>query len=329
MPKQLPALAAHEHALTGPVAVAEHLRDLADGVEEARRKSRASGTLRGYDVVRRQFEEWCASVHVTPWPTDPRVLVLWLEELRRSGYALGTIVSRHYVVGGLNRQMGFETPCRSLVVQETLAGFRRDMARSAPKDALTAELVLRMLPVGDGPQAVRDRALLLLGLAGGFRRSEICALDLDDLRWTDQGLVVSVRRSKTDQEGRGAQVEIWRAARDPRLCAPTAVERWCALVRERGGPEVFRPIRKDGMIRHRRLTPDGFRRVVVGLAERAGLALDYDVTAHSLRAGLATELSLRGVPIESIMRQGRWTSRDTVLGYVRYEEFANEATRVF
>lgn len=329
MPKQLPALAAHGHALTGPGAVAEHLRDLADGVEDARRNARASGTLRGYDVVRRQFEAWCESVHMVPWPTDPRVLVLWLEELRRSGYALGTITSRHYVIGGLNRQMGHETPCRSTIVQETLAGFRRDMKHAPPKDALTADLVLRMLPEGDGPRAVRDRALLLLGLAGGFRRSEICALDLDDLRWTDQGLVVSVRRSKTDQEGRGAQVEIWRASREPRLCAPTAVDRWCALVRDRGGPEVFRPVRKDGMIRHRRLTPDGFRRVVVGLAERAGLTLDYDVTAHSLRAGLATELSLRGVPIESIMRQGRWTSRDTVLGYVRYEEFANEATRVF
>lgn len=314
----------------GQIGAVQHMRDLADGVREAVKNSRAVNTRKAYAAVQAQYEAWvegcrAQGVHMETWPAEPKVVALFAEQLRRDGYARGTIEHRISTLGRLAKLRGQDNPARADIVRLTLDGFRRTMPKfTNQKDPLTADLLLQMLPPlpEDGGLEllsnvqVRDRTILLLGLAAGFRRSEMCALDWNHLKWNHQGVVIHVPRSKTDQTGEGEWVAI-RLARDPNLCAVTALTDWRRRVVTRGGDEVLRPITKTGEIRHRRLTPDGLRRIVQSRAQRAGVADEFDIAAHSLRSGMATEMAMRGVPIEKIAEQGRWDSLTTVKRYIR------------
>src|SRR5207237_5679388 len=110
-------------------------------------------------------------------------------------------------------------------VKATVRGIRRTLGTAARKKTpATAERVIAMaLGTGDSLKAIRDRALLLLGFAGAFRRSELVALDCEDIEETETGLRVTIRRSKTDQEGQGATVGIVRGSIS---CPVAAVQVW-------------------------------------------------------------------------------------------------------
>jgi integrase len=163
---------------------------------------------------------------------------------------------------------------------------------------------------------LRDRALILLGLTGGFRRSEIVALNVRDVVEEDRGVLVTVRRSKTDQEGEGATVGIL-YARNPRLCAPSALRDWLGVRGAAGLDDpIFTPLTRGGKVRERRLTGEAVRLIVERHATAAGIDPNT-VSPHSLRAGFATSAAIAGRSLEAIARHGRWRSLDMVLRYVR------------
>ena len=113
----------------------------------------------------------------------------------------------------------------------------------------------------------RDRALLALGFAGAFRRSELCALEVADLAETPDGLRVLIRRSKTDQEGQGQEVAI---PRGYRLRPVEAVQTWLAAAEISTGP-VFRPVLKGQRVQAVPLSPHSAAQIVKAYAERVGL----------------------------------------------------------
>jgi integrase len=166
---------------------------------------------------------------------------------------------------------------------------------------------------------LRDRALLLLGFAGAFRRSELVALDLDDLEFTPRGIRVTLRRSKTDQEAEGRPIGIPYGAM-PETCPVGAVERWLAHVRsvlpdyDRG--PLFLRLDAGGRLRLARLSDRGVARVVQRWAERAGLD-PARFAGHSLRAGLATSAAAGGVSERAIMNQTGHRSLTIVRRYIR------------
>jgi integrase len=168
---------------------------------------------------------------------------------------------------------------------------------------------------------LRDRALLLLGFAGAFRRSEISALNIQDLEEVADGYRVHVRRSKTDQEGAGQVVAVVRGAK---ACPVTAVLAWLDAAGIADGP-VFRPIDKVGRVSTRALTPHTIGKIVKRYAGFAGYnAAEFG--GHSLRAGFATSAVLRGANLFKVMDVTRHKSTDTLRGYVRRaEEFRDHA----
>jgi integrase len=167
-----------------------------------------------------------------------------------------------------------------------------------------------------GLLGVRDRALLALGFAGGFRRSELVALDVADLRFRRDGAGVEVMidRSKTDQQGRGHMKEIARGRRAS-TCPVTALRDWLELADIEQGP-VFRAVNRHGHVSEKRLTDQVVALVVKRAATAAGIANEA-YSAHSLRAGLVTQAKERGVEDADIMRLTGHRSLQTLHGYDR------------
>jgi integrase len=167
----------------------------------------------------------------------------------------------------------------------------------------------------------RDRALLLLGFSGAFRRSELAALDLDDLAFDDRGLAVTVRSSKTDQEGQGRQVAVPFVRSNAERCPVTAVREWLRVAEITSGP-VFRTFalprgRQDRFERLQEVRMDGrdIARVVQRTTALAGVEGDF--AGHSLRAGFVTAAAQKKVPEVDIMRVTGHRSTAVLRGYVR------------
>jgi integrase len=202
-------------------------------------------------------------------------------------------------------------------VRATVRGIRRSLgAAPSKKIPATAERVIGMAPLaGTRLAAVRDRALLLIGFAGAFRRSELVALNADDIKETAEGLRVTVRRSKTDQEGHGQVIAIPRGVI---ACPVAALNAWLEAAAITEGP-VFRPIAKGGRIQATRLTDRRVADIVKAHARRAGL--DPKLFAgHSLRSGFLTSAAARGASIFKMADQSRHKGMDTLPGYVRDAE---------
>ena len=161
----------------------------------------------------------------------------------------------------------------------------------------------------------------MLGFAGAFRRSELVALNVEDLEFYSTGLLVVIRRSKTDQEGIGASIAITLGST---ACPVEAVRQWLMASRVSTGP-LFRPVTRAGKILIRRLSGRAVAELVKSYARRAGLKA-ADFSGHSLRSGFLTSAAARGASIFKMMDVSRHKSIDTLRGYVRDAElFRNHA----
>ena len=160
----------------------------------------------------------------------------------------------------------------------------------------------------------RDRALVLLGFAGAFRRSELVALDVDDCGFEKNGLTVTLRRPKTDQDGVGRKIGIPYGS-NPETCPVPTIQAWIDTVGISAGP-LFRSINRHGRIQAGRLSPVDVTRIVKKLATRAGLD-PAKYADHSLRAGHATSAAIAGASERSIMNQTGHRSVQMVRRYIR------------
>ena len=212
--------------------------------------------------------------------------------------------------------MGLESPTHSPVVANTMKGIRRTKGTAACQKSptLTDDIRAMLEATDSGFIGVRDRALILLGFAGAFRRSELVGLDIEDCAFSKDGLTATLRRSKTDQEGIGRKVGIPYGS-NPDTCAVRVLNGWLELANLTAGP-LFRPINRHGQVQPGRLSGIDVARVVKKLAERAGLdAAKY--AGHSLRAGHATSAAIAGASERSIMNQTGHRSVQMVRRYIR------------
>ena len=199
----------------------------------------------------------------------------------------------------------------------TLRGIRRTVGaakvRKAPAVAATVRAMVALAP--EGLKGARDRALMLLGFAGAFRRSELVALDVADIAETETGLLVTIRRSKTDQDGEGVTIAI---PRGDVACPARALREWLDAAGIEAGP-IFRPIKKAGTVSGERLTDRSVANIVKAYAGRAGFDANL-FSGHSLRSGFLTSAAAKGASIFKMMDVSRHKSVDTLRGYVRDAE---------
>src|SRR6266568_3610912 len=173
-------------------------------VREFIRASKAESTLRGYQSDWRHFLDWCQKHDVCPLPSSPETVASYIAEC--AGYLkTGSIQRRLNAIAEAHKVMDLESPTSAGMVRNTLKGIKRTIGTAVIQKAPTlTDDVRAMVDATDaGLIGARDRAIILLGFAGAFRRSELVSLDIEDLEEVPEGLLVTIRRSKTDQEGVG------------------------------------------------------------------------------------------------------------------------------
>ncbi len=180
---------------------------------------------------------------------------------------------------------------------------------------LIEQLPAILMAMLDDLPAQRDRALLLLGYAGAFRRSELVALDVEQLRFSKAGCYVWIASAKNDPRKKGRELFVPRlpaTSTKAGLCAVTALERWLATVGPTG--PVFRTFDLRGQLTGTRLDSGDVARVLRRRTEMAGVAGDF--AGHSLRRGFITNAAKKKVPIENIKRVTGQQSSGIVLNYI-------------
>jgi integrase len=165
-----------------------------------------------------------------------------------------------------------------------------------------------------GMIGIRDRAMILLGFAGAFRRSELVGLDIEDCAFNKDGLMVTLRRSKTDQESQGRKVGIPYGS-NPETCPVRTMQAWMEQAAITSGP-VFRSINRHGKVQPGRLSGIDVARVVKKLIQRTGLD-PAKYAGHSLRAGHATTAAIGGASERSIQNQTGHKSVQMLRRYIR------------
>jgi integrase len=183
---------------------------------------------------------------------------------------------------------------------------------------LTADIRRMVDALLDNLAGCRDRALLLLGFAGGFRRSELAALDVEDVKMTEDGFVVKLRRSKTDPEGKGRDVGIPYGSK-PSTCPVRALNAWKKASGISEG-SLFKGVDRHGQLGTIRLHKDSIGLIVKRAAETAGLD-PSQYAGHSLRAGMATQAYLNGAGELAILKQTGHRSLEMVRRYIRWLSF--------
>lgn len=301
------------------------LEDLMAEALSYHEKALSENTRRAYRRGWEDFTEFCEARGFEPLPASEQAVALFLTERARR-LSTSTLSQRLAAVQHVHDQRGEESPTRSKAVRAVMRGIRRDSEESPrqAKPLLTADVkrMVDALPAeGGGPEspaglrAARNKALLLVGYAGAFRRSELAALRAGHLDRRPAGAVVTVPESKTDPEGEGQLVAI-RKIEDSEYCPIEALGRWREVAQVQEGP-LFRGVRQDGRLRPEAITGRTVSNVVQGAAEAAGLSETDRISGHSLRAGHVTQAAQTGVPDAIVQAQSRHKSDRAFREYVR------------
>jgi len=293
------------------------MRFLEDQAEAFVRAAKAPSTLRAYRSDWDHFTGWCRQHTLCSLPARPETIALYLTALAAT-HRPATITRRLTAISKAHQIAGHASPAtmQHPAVSETLKGIRRTLgtAQQTKAPLLTADVRRMVEALPDTVAGRRDRALLLVGFAGGFRRSELAALNVGDVLPIEDGLVVKLRRSKTDPEGKGRDVGIPYGS-TPLTCPVRALTGWKTIAGISVGA-LFRGVDRHGRVGAARIHKDCVGLVVKRAAEAAGLD-PAKYAGHSLRAGLATQAYLNGAGELAIMRQTGHRSLEMVRRYIR------------
>lgn len=276
-------------------------------------QARAANTVRAYRSDWTHFSGWCACQGLDPLPAAPATVGLYVAA-HADALSVATLSRRLSSIAAAHRLAGHGLDTRHPAIADVLAGLRRERGSAQRRaEALTVPRLKQVLaPLGDSLAERRDRALLLVGTAAALRRSELAALDVADIAVVPEGLRVTIRRSKTDAEGRGAVLAVGRTG--TATCPAAAYAAWLAAAGIAAGA-AFRAVDRHGRLGGR-LSGNAVALIVQRRAGAAGLdAAAY--AGHSLRAGFATSAARAGIGEIQIARQTRHKSAQALRCYIR------------
>lgn len=288
-----------------PLDVATYIRD-----------SLAPNSRRAYLSDLREFERWGGSI-----PASAHTVASYVAA-GADTLAVASLVRHIASISKAHEARGLPNPTRSELVRATMRGIKRSRgcAQREAKPLLRDDLLLVLDAMGNGLKDIRDRALLLIGFAGALRRSELVGLDVGDIEHVRQGIVLTLRKSKTDQDGRGRKIGIPHGR--TRWCPVAAFDAWLTASGINEGA-IFRPVDRHSRVHESRLSGAGVALVVRERTAAAGFD-PAPYSGHSLRAGLATSAAQAGVPTWRIKAQTRHASDAMLSRYIRDGEMFSE-----
>lgn len=271
--------------------------------------SLSDASKRAYRADLRHFEASGRSI-----PCPPESIAAYLADMAQT-YAVVTIQRRLAAIAKAHRAAGFPNPTKLEVVRATLRGIRRTLGMAQHEAAALQrdDLFAALTSIGNRTIDIRDKAVLLIGFAGAFRRSELVGLDCADIEHVRQGIIIHLRRSKTDQVGKGRKIAI--PFGRTRWCPVQHLADWLTHAGIDDGP-IFRPINRHGHVANGRLSGEAVSSIVKRRVAVAGFD-PATFSGHSLRAGFATSAVLAGASTFKIRAQTGHKS-DAMLGrYIR------------
>ena len=299
------------------------------------KKSKSANSIRAYRFAWTKFIDWCSESGYFPFvpPSGSYELLIGLfiaamaktRKLKPASLTSYLAGIRHFYT-----EKGVRVDTRHDEIRRAMSGIRRELGtKQTQKLPLTTEnikLLIDSIGAGAKPIEIRDRAIILFGFAGAFRRSELVGINYEHLAFGPGGVSVFIPSSKTDQDGAGRSVDIPFSS-DEHYCPVRALQAWLHCSEVTRGP-TFRAVTKGGKIAPNRL---GDRTVAVMLKKRCKpFGFSDEIAGHSLRAGHVTSSIKRGTPETWIMRQTGHRSVDTLRKYERLNrEFeANSAASI-
>jgi len=309
-----------------------HQENLKDFIEFTK-KSKSANTLRAYDCAWQRYRDWCIGLRFDLYSLDiPRELIIGMfisDIAKKQKLKVATIET--YIAGVKHHyeEKGMTVDTRHPKIRAAMSGIRRTLGKKqAQKIALKTDVIKKIISSIDqnSPIGLRDTALILIGFAGAFRRSELVAIKREHCVFDVHGLSIYIPFSKTDQEGEGRIVDIPFAS-DEQFCPVRMLRKWIAMADCADG-YVFRRVNKSGNIQAEGLNPHSVARILKNRCEPFGFSAE--IAGHSLRSGHVTSAIGNGTPETWIMRQTGHKNVNTLRKYERLKrEFtANSAANI-
>jgi integrase len=298
-------------------------RQEAESLRHYLQAATSDNTRKAYRSAIRQFEKWGGRL-----PSDRDTVVRYL--LARAESLNPRTLDLHLTaISQWHHYQGLIDPVSDPLVRKTMEGARRTQGQPKRKaKALRLEHIaqmvnhLRQLP--DTKKKQRDIALVLTGFFGAFRRSELVAIQIGDLVWEPEGLLIRLSRSKTDQQAMGLVRALPFGA--PGCCPAMAMKNWIELADINEGP-VFRPVNRWDKVQPKALNPGGINQLLKTLGNACQFDFVPDLSSHSFRRGLSTSAAREKIDFEFIKKQGGWKSDATVWEYIEEgQQFTNNAS---
>jgi len=284
------------------------------------KNSKSINTVRAYKSDFRDFELFCTKNGFKSLPTDPRVISLYLTYLSTKDIKMSTLKRRLVSIGVIHKIKGHYLDTRHPSIIENIMGIkRRKGSIQKSKKPLLINNLKEIVNVidhynNDEIKKFRDRSIILIGFAGGFRRNEIVSLDYEDLDFVSEGLKINIRKSKTDQFGEGS-VKALPYFKNSQYCPVLSLKNWIEVSNIKSGA-LFRRFSKGSKLTENRLTDQTVALLIKEYLKLAGID-GRNYSGHSLRSGFATSAAESGAEERSIMAMTGHKSTEMVRRYIK------------
>ena len=274
------------------------------------KNSKAANTLRAYQADFRDFSAFCVKNGLNSMPTEPKILSLYLTHLASTS-KFSTLKRRIASISVFHKMKGHYLDTKHPIIMENLHGIKRVRGtnQKAKKPILINDLknIINAIDQIKQPdkKKIRDKAILLLGFSGGFRRSELVNIYYDDLEFVNEGVKIFIKRSKTDQSGEG-MIKAIPYFDNKLFCPVTNLKKWIDYLETKSG-KIFNISDKSVSI------------IIKKYASLSGLDPNK-YGGHSLRSGFATSAAESGAEERNIMAM---TGHKTTQMVRRYIQEAN------
>jgi len=282
--------------------------------------STANNTVRAYKSDFADFGLFCAQNGFKSLPSEPKIVSLYLTYLSTKDVKMSTLKRRLVSIGVIHRLKGHYLDTKHPSIIENIMGIKRRKGsfQKGKKPLLINHLKL-IINVIDNAQneeikKLRDRSIILIGFSGGFRRNEIVSLDCEDLDFVQEGLKITLKRSKTDQFGEGS-VKGLPYFDNSQYCPVISIRKWIEISKINSGP-LFRRFNKGSKLSDKRLSDQTVALLIKDYLKIAGIE-STNYSGHSLRSGFATSAADLGVEERSIMAMTGHKSTEMVRRYIK------------
>ena len=296
------------------------LKTLQDETLKNLKSSKAINTVRAYKSDFEDFGLFCVKNGFNNLPSEPKVVSLYLTHLSSTEAKISTIKRRLVSIGVIHKIKGYYLDTKHPIIIENLMGIRRRKGtiQKGKKPILINDLkkLIDVINAENEPdiKKLRNKALLIIGFSGGFRRKEIVSLDIEDIEFVFEGVKITVKRSKTDQYGEG-MVKGIPYFENSLYCPVATLQKWINISKIKKGP-LFRRFLKGSILSDSRLTDQSIALIIKSYLAKIGIDPN-NYSGHSLRSGFATSAAEAGAEERSIMSMTGHKSTEMVRRYIK------------